>query len=142
MPSRNEYRLNLIAPRTNVPVPQADKNSLNNWITNNIDVGGGDWLTVNLSATGSNPFTHCGCSGILSEWAMRKLMRRLLNLANITPPADFDTYNRRQKRAYFRGQAAAMKAAISVVLTITDSNDTTDSGFDALLAQEGLQRTP
>ena len=138
--SRNEYRLNLIAPRTNVAVPQADKNSLNNWLTSNVDPGGSDWLTVNLSATGNNPFTHCGCSGLVSEWAFRKITRRLLSLANVSPPADYDDYNRRQKRAWLISQAAAVKAAIGVVYSVTDGSDTTDSGFGDLLTQEGLKR--
>lgn len=134
-----QYRLNVIAPRTNAGAPQADKNSLNNWFRNNVDPGGGDWLDINLSATGNNPFTHCGCSSVVTERDATRFLRRLFTLASLTPPADFDAYTRKQKAAYFLSQAAAVKAAIGVAVTVSDFGPA--SGFDALLAQEGLQRT-
>lgn len=135
------YRLNMIARRNNATVPQADKNSLNNWIKANVDLGGGDWLEITLSATGNNPYTHAGCSAMVTERDFRRITRRLLNLSNITPPDDYDTYSRREKRTWLISQAAAIKAATGVVLTVAVANDSGDPGFNALLAQEGLQRT-
>lgn len=139
-PRPDIYRLNLVALRTNNTVPQADKNSLNNWLTSNVDPGGGDWLSVELSASGSRPYTHMGCSGVVSEWAFRKVSRRLLSLANVSPPAEYDDYNRRQKRAWLLSQAAAIKAATGVAFNLADRMDDPDVGFDALLTAEGLKR--
>jgi hypothetical protein len=120
-------------------VPAARVAAFNTWVRNNLDAAGADWLAASLSVLGSAPATHALCNAALVPADCLKVLRRLCTLAAVTPPADFDTYTRAQKKQWVVDSRAAIRAATGIRVFLADNDGAWDSVGDVLSAA-GLQR--
>ena len=123
-------------------VPVARQAAFNTWWAVNIDtVGAGDkTFTTSLNASGleADPPTHYWACMSLTSAELKKVVLRLLQLAGITPPADWDTFTRDEKRDWLRGQIPAIRTAIGVRLLV-DDNDRQWDDYSAVLGRAGLK---
>jgi hypothetical protein len=131
MATQHEYRFLAIVPAASIA-------QFNTWLRNNIDPAGGDWLVANLSATGLAPATHGWFSAALTPAQMKQVALRLCTLASVTPPADWDTMTRAQRKAWLIGARAAINTAIGVWIQPSDNDGDWDNPA-AALAAKGLQ---
>jgi len=132
MPTQHLHRVILIVPATTIA-------TFNTWVRNNLDPSGGDWITANLSATGSAPFTHGWCCAALTVPQLKKLAQRLCTFAGLTLPGDWDTLTKQQQKQWFADQRPAIFAATGIRVQSADNDGAWDDPAAALTAM-GLQR--
>lgn len=131
MPTQYLHRLLFV-------VPAASVTAFNTWIRNNLDASGGDWLVANLSASGSAPFSHGWCCFAATIPELKKVMQRLCTLASITPPADWDTKTKAQKKQWLVDQRQPIQTATGIRVHEMNNDGVWDNVQLALTAM-GLQ---
>lgn len=97
MPVRHPHRLLIVVP------VGAKLTAVVNWLQTNIGPHSvPDDLGPALSGNGEEPATHRYCNSAFTELQCREIMKRLCNLASVTPPTNnqWSTWTRRQKRAW------------------------------------------
>lgn len=119
-------------------VPAARVAAFNTWIRNNLDPSGSDWLTLNLSASGSAPFTHAWFSVQLTDVEFIKVVRRLCAQASISVPADADSYTPQQKKTWLVNKRQDIQTAIGIYIraNVAENWDSPDAALTTL----GLKR--
>lgn len=124
-----------------VIIPAAHRTALNNFFATQLDEGG-DAFTIWLNASGSNQdaITHYWNNRSYTPAELKKLMQRLCNLANITPPADWDTMTKQQRKQWLLDQRQAVRDATGIWVMAADNDGQWDNPQDGL-AHESLQTT-
>ena len=99
MTTQHIHRLFIVAPTG------AKANFLNNWLRENFDPTGDDWLSVPLSADGTEPATHLACDTALTDVQLRAFFEMLRDRTGSEFPTNWNARNRSQKVSWVR-QAA------------------------------------
>ena len=135
MPTQFIHRLLIITPAARRP-------AFNSFWAANVDTDGdgGRTFTVPLNATGdpSTPASHFWACTSLTTAQLTSVVKRLAQLASLTPPPDWETFTRNQKRDWLRSQIASIRTATGVRL-IVDDNDSIWNDYDAELTRAGLK---
>jgi len=119
-------------------VPDARKAAMVTWWMANVDASDTNLLSVGLSATGSAPATHWAACAALTDVQFKKVMQRLCNLASITPPANWDSMTRTEKRDWLRSQIVPIWQRAGIGIRV-DDNDGTWDDYRAAVATAGLR---
>lgn len=131
MTTQHLYRLHAIVPAARVA-------AVNTWIRNHLNPEGGDWLTLNLSATGEPPYTHAEFSAALTVSEIKLILSQIATIAGRSLPADWDTRTRAQRRAWLASARALIDAGSGIYLTLSDNDGAWDRVEDAR-EHKGLQ---
>lgn len=119
-------------------VPNALINGMNNWVRNNIDPSGGNWLISKLSATGNAPATHGWFSAGLTVQEIKKMTSRLCVLAGISLPSNWDDMNKQQKMNWLVSQRNTINTNIGVYFQASNNDGVWDKSR-LMLQAKGLQ---
>lgn len=130
MPTQHVHRLYVI-------IPAARCNAVNAWIKANLNPEGGDWFTPCLSADGNAPHTHAHCDAALTDAELKLLLRRLVQIASLDLPANWDTRTRAQKKAWFATQRDAVNTNVGIYIEFGD-NDGSWPDAAAAMAAKGV----
>ena len=131
MPTLHQYRLYAIVPAARVA-------TVNTWVRNNLDPTGGNWLSLNLSADGTAPYTHAHFSAALAVPEIKLILTALAAQAGRTLPADWDARTRAQRKAWLVSARNAIDSNSGIYLTLSD-NDGEWEAPEMALAHKGLQ---
>lgn len=118
--------------------PLARRAAFNTWIKANLDLIGGDWFDVGLSASGNTPAQGFWAFAALTNSELKQLMQRLCTLASITPDANWDTFTRQQKKQWLLDQRAPIRTATGIRILPMDNDGVWDDPLTELAAA-GLQ---
>lgn len=119
-------------------VPDARKNALVTWWLANVDATDINLLSVGLSTTGNAPATHWASCAALTDIQFKKVMQRLCNLASITPPANWDSMTRDEKRDWLRSQITPIRQSTGIGIRV-DDNDNGWDDYQAAITAAGLR---
>lgn len=115
--------------------PAARRAAINTFFATQLDEGG-DAFTVGLNASGSqdDAITHYWNNRSYTPQELKKLMQRLCNLANILPPADWDTITRQQRKQWLLNQRQTIRNATGIWIMVADNDKQWDDPNGGLLA--------
>lgn len=120
-------------------VPAAKQATVNSWVQANLDSAGGPWFSAGLSPSGNAPATYYWCSVGLTGPQLVALLRKLCQLASLTPPADFDSYTRQQQAAWVLSQQSTIYSATGLWIDRCDNDGLDWDDPAGALAVVGLQ---
>ena len=136
MATKYPHRLTLV-------VPTARKAALLTWMRSNLDPNA--TLNVGGNATGDEAQspTHWLWSGSLTNQEFKQLFGRLLIMANLALPLDWDTMTRSAQRQWLGDQRQAILSATGVLVDYAANDSRADTGtgwLDNLLISQGIRK--
>jgi hypothetical protein len=103
-------------------IPASLQASVNAWIAANIDsVGGSNWFTVELSATGISPPTYYWVNTSLTDAQCLAILQKVCQLASITPTSTWSSMTQAEKIAYVASIQASIQSATQIYILL-DNN--------------------
>lgn len=130
MPTTHLVRLIIV-------VPLNRRAAMLTWWRANIDAG--EVLDVGLNASGNGPATHFWLNTSLTLPDLKKIALRLLNLASIAPPTDWESMTWQQRKQWLLDQRQAIRTATGIRIRLADNDGFWDRPEDEL-SSAGLKR--
>lgn len=119
-------------------IPANARNATLVWWRANIDPAETFGAGLNVGG-GGGAATHYWLCAALTAAELKRIALRLCTLSGITPPADWDTMNRGQRKQWLLGQRPAIRTATGIRIRLSDNDGVWDAP-DEELAQAGLKR--